>query len=121
MFRRKFKVQELDHLYVEGLIRQSINELRDMKDIHGNWKYDYHNLTRVRDHLKRHHSVDINITITPNNTANTNIKTSNNSIDNIYVRVANNYKRLARNNYTFVPLENKGTLLLKSVVDLFRK
>lgn len=120
MFRRKFKVQELDHLYVEGLIRQAINELRDMKDVYGNWVHSHHNLTLVRDHLNKYHNIDINMPVLHNYKDTKSIKGSNNGISNIYVRIANNYKRLNRNNYSFTPLENKGTFLLKAVAELLR-
>lgn len=126
--RRKFNTPvSLDNAYIENLVGMAINNMRDAKNIKGDYVYNYHNKSKVLEFIDKFYNIKI---ITDSNspklnnkggltTCRTTLKSSD-GFNEIYKRSANRYKSLGNNNYSFEAKERLTHVLLKAVENLLR-
>lgn len=108
--RRKFNTYIIDEVYMDNLVGAAINNLRDMVDIKGNRVHEYHNQSKVQEHLDKVYNIKVN--------------SSQQSFDifrSIYRNKATYYEKDKGSNYKFKPAKNRArSLLVKAVENLFR-
>lgn len=120
--RRQFDTYSWTYLDVENLIGGVINEMKFMRDVNGRLVHEYHNLTKVKQHLDKFHNIKFDaqtINSLPLDEQKK-AKASYKMFSNIYKNKARKYKVYKGSNHTFIPIENKGVLLLRAVENLFR-
>lgn len=120
--RRSFQSQNTDWLYIDNMIGQAINELRNQRTLEGKLVHKHHNLSKIVKHLDEYHNIKVNNSSLSslNSEDSKRASSSYKQFKALYTAKANNYVKAKGNNYTFTPVEKKTPFLLRAVNDLFR-